>query len=135
MELLSILRPMYIVLLATATAFRIRPRGREMIYMEWWRQIFSNLSWVEQIGNKIIDIGKDLIRLNRAIKTWDYKFKTLELRLLVVVKETLFIGNRGEAVIASINNIEARYALLASIHTSYKLCGALIGIMSHIQIK
>jgi hypothetical protein len=102
------LRPMDIVSLARATNFNLRPSRLEMKYMEWWRQIFHDTGWVEQNESRITIIGKDLIRLKNAIARWDY-FDATEIKLLVVVQETLPRDGRREA----------RSALLTSIDTSY----------------
>jgi hypothetical protein len=61
---------------------------------------------VDQNKSKITIISKDIIKLSFAIKRWDY-FNTMEMKLLVVVKETLPVDERDEV----------RTALIASVDT------------------
>jgi hypothetical protein len=107
--LIDMLRPMDIVSLAIATKFHVRPTNEQMrFYMKWWRQVFYDMEWVEKNGREIVVISKDLVRLNCAIKRWDY-FDITKMRLLVMVKETLPVGERDIA----------RRALIASVDTPY----------------
>jgi hypothetical protein len=103
--LIVMLRPMDIVSLARATIFRVRPAKEEVDYMKWWRQTFYDMKWVEKNRREIVVISKDLVRLNDAIKTWEY-FDTTEMKLLVMVKETLPDGERKEARRALITSID-----------------------------
>ena len=108
--LLNMLRPTDIISLARATMFCLRPIGRQMyIYMQWWRQTFDNIKFVE--SNSIYCFGKDIILLKSAIKRWDYieANKVELLKLLVLVKES---ASLNEAYIL-------RNALLNSISTLY----------------
>jgi hypothetical protein len=50
----------------------------------------------------------DLARFSYALERWNY-FDTKRMKLLVLVKETLHVGERDEA----------RKALIASVDTSY----------------
>lgn len=79
------------------------------IYMQWWRQTFDNIKFVE--SNSIYCFGKDIILLKSAIKGWDYieANKVELLKLLVLVKES---ASLNEAYIL-------RNALLNSISTLY----------------
>jgi len=107
--LITMLRPMDIVSLAIATRFCVRPRDEQMPdNMKWWRQIFYDMTWVEKNRREIIVVSKDLARFDCAIKECTY-FDTANMKLLVMVKETLPVDRRDEA----------RRALLTSIRTPY----------------
>ena len=84
-SLLSMLRPLDIVSLTRATHYCIRPTKEElMVYMPWWRQIFHNIGWVEQVETAIV-VGKDLIRLQGSIRHFTY-LDTTQIKLLILVK-------------------------------------------------
>jgi hypothetical protein len=107
---IGMLKPIDIVSFMRATMFRIRLTEQEIkIYIKWWRETFYNMKWVTQNEGKITVISKDLARLNYALERW-YYFNTIEMKLLVVVKETLPVGEVRDA---------GRRAMIKAIDTSY----------------
>lgn len=108
-RLISMLRPMDIISLAQATGHKLEKEFKEM---EWWRQIFYNVQWAEQ-GEIITIIGKDLLRLQNAIKACEY-FDANDIKLLVIVQE-LEDHKGNERTVESY----AGNALLASIDMPY----------------
>lgn len=107
LPLLNMLRPTDIISLARATVFCLRPTEQQVnIYMQWWRQTFYNIKFVER--NSIYCFGKDLTLLKSATHRWDY-IEANKIKLLLLVKET-----------TSLNEVHIlRNALLESIGTTY----------------
>ena len=88
-SLLTILRPMEILALVRATFFCFRLTERELVvYMEWWRQAFYTIGFVERNPSTILVFSKDVLRLKSTLKRWDY-FDITQIKLLVIVDESL----------------------------------------------
>jgi hypothetical protein len=89
--LLSMLRPMDIVSLLTATCVTITKVERAK-YLILWRQIFFDMKWLDILkanGCTVTVLGTDFGKLVSAIRRWDHTLNTSTLKYVLVISPPL----------------------------------------------
>jgi hypothetical protein len=86
--LMRMLRPLDIISLVLATGIQLT--DAEKAYLNVSRQLFFDLTWVEDMeknGRMATLFSNDLMNLHNAIRSWDESFRVNDMRVLLVVRE------------------------------------------------